>query len=131
MMTNRLVTYSDLRRTVAVMLIAASALFAPFGIAAASEEESLSNEPPETWTVAIEDMTLRGVISRWSQLAGWKLHWDAPIDVPIIESVEYRMPLASALSSLLTQVSEQGPVFQATFYSKNNVLRISAQPTLD
>lgn len=127
MMANQVLTWRHVYRLMAV-LVEAVALLTYCGTAIAGEDQESITPPPVVWAVAIEDRTVRGVISRWSHDAGWKLHWDVQIDLPIIESAEYRMPLADALAALLTEVAEQGPVLQATFYSKNNVLRVYAQP---
>lgn len=80
-----------------------------------------------TWDVRASDGTIRGVLSRWANTAGWQLVWDAPVDFSIDAQATLRGSFEDALQALVASLGRTSAPIQAILYRGNHVLRVVAQ----
>lgn len=79
------------------------------------------------WDVRVSDGTIRGVLSRWANTAGWQLVWDAPVDFSIDAQATLRGSFEDALQALVASLGRTSTPIQAILYRGNHVLRVVAQ----
>ncbi|CUJ76696.1 TcpQ domain-containing protein [Achromobacter sp. ACM04] len=82
--------------------------------------------PQPVYRAAPPDATLRAVLARWSDLAGWTFqpqHWAVDVDIPLSATAEFSGDFKSAVRELLgaTELAERP--LQPCFYG-NRVLRV-------
>lgn len=82
---------------------------------------------PLLWKVELKDRTLRGVLERWSQAAGWRLVWDVPVDYPIEATATLQGGFADAATALIEGMQGAEVPLRATLYEGNKVLRVVAK----
>ncbi|KKC10731.1 toxin co-regulated pilus biosynthesis Q family protein [Burkholderia pseudomallei MSHR1328] len=114
---------------------------APRGAAAAGRRRATAGQPPvadmpvadvplrtlPAWDVRVSDGTIRGVLSRWANTAGWQLVWDAPVDFSIDAQATLRGSFEDALQALVASLGRTSTPIQAILYRGNHVLRVVAQ----
>lgn len=79
----------------------------------------------QEWVISPTDGSLRVVLGKWSARAGWQLHWDAQVDVPITVSAVVRGDFREAVKSIFGSLSAADVNLSALMYSGNRVLRVT------
>ena len=78
------------------------------------------------WTIKTEDRTVRRVVERWSQQAGWTFgteHWAVESDLPVMAGASVKGDFRAAIRTLLSSSELTDTPLQPCFYS-NGVLRV-------
>lgn len=107
------------------------AAISPASVAAASAPLAASvpalapaAPPVQTWSIELSDRTVRGALTRWSQEAGWRLIWEAPVDFAVDAPATLTGTFDDALQSVISALSGTDAPVQAILYRGNKVLRI-------
>ena len=74
-----------------------------------------------TWE-ANEGDTLRGLLTKWSSMAGWKLLWNTNRNYTLSASVMFKGKFADVSSALIRAFARARPAPIATFYKGNRVI---------
>jgi hypothetical protein len=87
-----------------------------------------AGQPPAaaSYRVTIQDGTMRGVLSRWAQAAGWTFgprHWAVDADIPLAGNADLGGNFKAAVRELLKSTELADRPLQPCFYS-NRVLRV-------
>ncbi len=93
---------------------------APAGLAASSAL------PQPVYRAAPPDATLRAVLARWADLAGWTFqpqHWAVDVDIPLSATAEFSGDFKAAVRELLGATELAEKPLQPCFYG-NRVLRV-------
>lgn len=72
------------------------------------------------------DATLRAVLARWADAAGWTFqpqHWAVDVDIPLAASADFPGDFKSAVRGLLASTELADKPLQPCFYG-NRVLRV-------
>jgi hypothetical protein len=80
-----------------------------------------------TWRVEKEDRTLKGLLSRWSDSAGWQLVWELPVDYELHARAQVSGGFEDAVAAIATSLQNSDAPIKAIFYRGNNVLRVVAK----
>ena len=78
-------------------------------------------DPVEDW-LAEEGNTLKGLLSSWSQRAGWRLVWNSNRNYTLSAGAMFRGRFADVSSALIRSFARARPAPVATFYKGNRVL---------
>lgn len=79
---------------------------------------------PQVWNIALSDRTVRGALTRWTQQAGWRLIWEAPVDFAVDAPASVTGTFDEALQSVVGALAGTESPVQAILYRGNKVLRI-------
>jgi hypothetical protein len=90
-------------------------------MAAAPLAESPAAQPPQRWEVQLSDGTLSRALTRWADLAGLQLVWDAPLDKPAMRA-EYEGSFEEAVEKLMIDTKATAYELHACAY--RNAIRI-------
>lgn len=85
--------------------------------------------PDPQWLVTREDTTVRGVLERWSQHAGWQLVWELDVDYPIEAEASITSQFEVAVETLTKSLQGADVPPKAIIYRGNRVLRVVARGT--
>lgn len=106
-----------------------SGLVAPVTVGGASVLPSTSGmasaTPPQSWQITPADGTLRTALQAWAERAGWQLHWEAGVDVPVTVSATFTGDFREAVKGLFSALSASEVALNALLYTGNNVLRVT------
>ena len=83
--------------------------------------QSLTEDPVEDW-LAEEGKTLKGLLSEWSDRAGWRLIWNSNRNYTLTAGAMFRGRFADVSSALIRAFARARPAPVATFYKGNRVL---------
>ena len=75
----------------------------------------------EDW-LAEEGSTLKGLLTDWSERAGWRLIWDSNRNYTLAAGAMFRGRFADVSSALIRTFARARPAPVATFYKGNRVL---------
>lgn len=81
--------------------------------------------PAESWIVSPSDGTLRRVLAKWAARAGWQIHWEAPVDLPVTVTASFDGDFRSAVKGLFSSLSASEVNLSALLYTGNRVLRVT------
>lgn len=99
------------------------------GGAASTNTASLTAMPAspavQAWAITPADGTLRTALQSWAEKAGWQLHWEASVDVPITVSATFNGDFREAVKRLFSALSASDVALNALLYTGNNVLRVT------
>lgn len=76
---------------------------------------------PQRWEIQIADGTLSRALTRWADVAGLQLVWDAPLDKPAMRAV-YEGSFETAIEKLMIDTKATGYELHACAYL--NAIRI-------
>ncbi|MFD4839845.1 TcpQ domain-containing protein [Achromobacter sp. NPDC058515] len=82
--------------------------------------------PAALYRAAPPDATLRAVLARWADMAGWTFqpqHWAVDVDIPLSATAEFSGDFKSAVRGLLGATELADRPLQPCFYG-NRVLRV-------
>lgn len=79
------------------------------------------DDPVEDW-LAEEGSTLKGLLSDWSERAGWRLIWNTNRNYTLAAGAMFRGRFADVSSALIRTFARARPAPIATFYKGNRVL---------
>lgn len=89
-------------------------------------DETFHSPPPvRSWIVSPSDGTMRVVLSRWANTAGWQLVWDANVDVPLSVSADFQGEFRDAVKALFHSLTAADVNLNAMLYNGNRVLRVT------
>lgn len=105
-------------------VVVGAAAAAPSSITAAAGPAAVP-AAAQTWTITPAEGTLRTALQAWAEKAGWQLHWEAGVDVPITVSATFTGDFRTAVKALFSALSASEVALNALLYSGNNVLRVT------
>jgi hypothetical protein len=76
------------------------------------------------WHLSESDKTLKAVIERWAQEAGWRTFWDLGVDYPIVATASIGGSFEEAVSAVVRSMGHADVPPKAIFYRGNQVLRV-------
>ena len=82
---------------------------------------SSGDDAVEDW-LAEEGNTLKGLLSEWSERAGWRLVWNSNRNYTLAAGAMFRGRFADVASALIRNFARARPAPLATFYKGNRVL---------
>ncbi len=94
---------------------------------------SNSNETIDSEDDAVEDWlaeegnTLKGLLSEWSDRAGWRLVWNSNRNYTLGAGAMFRGRFADVASALIRNFARAQPAPMATFYKGNRVLVVETR----
>lgn len=80
--------------------------------------------PAESWLVSPADGTIRLALNRWASQAGWQLHWEAGVDLPVTVSASFAGSFRDAVQGLFGSLSAAEVNLTALLYNGNRVIRV-------
>lgn len=80
----------------------------------------------EDW-LAEEGSTLKGLLSEWSERAGWRLVWNSNRNYTLGAGAMFRGRFADVASALIRNFARATPAPMATFYKGNRVLVVETR----
>ncbi len=83
--------------------------------------DASADDPVEDW-LAEEGSTLKGLLSDWSERAGWRLIWNTNRNYTLSAGAMFRGRFADVASALIRTFARARPAPIATFYKGNRVL---------
>ena len=83
--------------------------------------QSSGEDPVEDW-LAEEGSTLKGLLTDWSERAGWRLIWNSNRNYTLAAGAMFRGRFADVSSALIRTFARAKPAPVATFYKGNRVL---------
>lgn len=86
-----------------------------------TSSQTLSEDPVEDW-LAEEGSTLKGLLTDWSERAGWRLIWNSNRNYTLAAGAMFRGRFADVSSALIRTFARAKPAPVATFYKGNRVL---------
>lgn len=86
-----------------------------------SSASSSGDDAVEDW-LAEEGATLKGLLSEWSERAGWRLVWNSNRNYTLGAGAMFRGRFADVASALIRTFARAQPAPMATFYKGNRVL---------
>ncbi len=86
-----------------------------------SSAQSSGEDPVEDW-LAEEGSTLKGLLTDWSERAGWRLIWNSNRNYTLAAGAMFRGRFADVSSALIRTFARARPAPVATFYKGNRVL---------
>jgi len=84
-------------------------------------QQSATDDPVEDW-LAQEGSTLKGLLTDWSERAGWRLIWNTNRNYTLSAGAMFRGRFADVSSALIRTFARARPAPIATFYKGNRVL---------
>ncbi len=84
-------------------------------------QQSVGEDPVEDW-LAEEGSTLKGLLTDWSERAGWRLIWNSNRNYTLAAGAMFRGRFADVSSALIRTFARAKPAPVATFYKGNRVL---------
>lgn len=94
------------------------------GAASAQQSAAVSAPPPQVWRISLADHTVRGALTRWTEEAGWRLIWEAPVDFAVDAPATVTGSFDDALQSVVSALAGSDSPVQAILYRGNKVVRI-------
>lgn len=88
--------------------------------------EFVGEDPVEDW-LAEEGNTLKGLLTDWSQRAGWRLIWNTNRNYTLSAGAMFRGRFADVSSALIRSFARARPAPLATFYKGNRVLVVETR----
>ena len=85
------------------------------------EQQTAGDDPVEDW-LAEEGSTLKGLLTDWSERAGWRLIWNTNRNYTLSAGAMFRGRFADVSSALIRTFARARPAPIATFYKGNRVL---------
>jgi hypothetical protein len=76
------------------------------------------------WDMDPRDKTLKTVVERWSQDAGWRTFWELDVDYPIVATASIDGSFEEAVSTVVRSMDHADVPLKAIFYRGNQVLRM-------
>lgn len=80
--------------------------------------------PANRWELSERDKTLKGVVERWAQDAGWRAFWELDVDYPIAATASIDGSFEEAVSTVVRSMDHADVPLKAIFYRGNQVLRM-------
>ena len=80
-----------------------------------------------TWDIAVTDVSLNAVLTRWAAIAGWQLVWELPVDYAVESRLTLSGTFEEAVEAVAHSMASVEEPMQAIFYKKNRVVRIVAK----
>lgn len=105
-------------------VVVGAAPAAPSSISAAAGPAAVP-AAAQIWTITPAEGTLRTALQAWAEKAGWQLHWEAGVDVPITVSATFTGDFRAAVKALFSALSASEVALNALLYTGNNVLRVT------
>ena len=84
-------------------------------------QQAAGEDPVEDW-LAEEGSTLKGLLTDWSERAGWRLIWNSNRNYTLAAGAMFRGRFADVSSALIRTFARAKPAPVATFYKGNRVL---------
>lgn len=84
-------------------------------------QQAGGEDPVEDW-LAEEGSTLKGLLTDWSERAGWRLIWNSNRNYTLAAGAMFRGRFADVSSALIRTFARARPAPVATFYKGNRVL---------
>ena len=84
-------------------------------------QQFAGEDPVEDW-LAEEGSTLKGLLTDWSERAGWRLIWNSNRNYTLAAGAMFRGRFADVSSALIRTFARAKPAPVATFYKGNRVL---------
>lgn len=78
----------------------------------------------QQWQVRRADVTVRRMLQRWGQEAGWQLVWDAPRDFPIETELQLSGRIEQVVSAVVESLAITDYPVQARINSELRIIRI-------
>lgn len=97
----------------------------PASTSTASLATTHDSSAVQAWAIMPADGTLRNALQSWAEKAGWQLHWEASVDVPITVSATFHGDFREAVKRLFSALSASDVALNALLYTGNNVLRVT------
>lgn len=85
------------------------------------DENNVTEDPVEDW-LAEEGKSLKGLLTEWSDKAGWRLIWNSNRNYTLTAGAMFRGRFADVSSALIRAFARARPAPIATFYKGNRVL---------
>lgn len=95
--------------------------------AAATPVEPAATAALSTWDIAVTDVSLNAVLTRWAAIAGWQLVWELPFDYALESRLTLSGTFEEAVEAVAHSMASVEEPMQAIFYKKNRVVRIVAK----
>lgn len=96
-------------------------------------EDNVSDDGTDSGDEAVEDWlaeegnTLRGLLTEWSERAGWRLVWKSNRNYTLSAGAMFRGRFADVSSALIRSFARARPAPLATFYKGNRVLVVETK----
>lgn len=78
----------------------------------------------QQWQVRRTDVTVRRMLQRWGQEAGWQLVWDAPRDFPVETELQLSGRIEQVVSAVVESLATTDYPVQARINSELRIIRI-------
>ncbi|UIN19844.1 toxin co-regulated pilus biosynthesis Q family protein [Herbaspirillum frisingense] len=78
----------------------------------------------QQWQVRRADVSVRRMLQRWAQEAGWQLLWDAPRDFPIETELQLSGRIEQVVSAVVESLATTDYPVQARINSELRIIRI-------
>ncbi|MDR6584076.1 hypothetical protein HBH1_04480 [Herbaspirillum sp. BH-1] len=78
----------------------------------------------QQWQVRRTDISVRRMLQRWGQEAGWQLVWDAPRDFPIETELQLSGRIEQVVSVVIESLATTDYPVQARINSELRIIRI-------
>ena len=78
----------------------------------------------QQWQVRRADVSVRRMLQRWAQEAGWQLVWDAPRDFPIETELQLSGRIEQVVSAVVESLATTDYPVQARINSELRIIRI-------
>jgi hypothetical protein len=78
----------------------------------------------QAWQVTRADRSLKSLLTRWSEIAGWQVSWELPVDYPLIGTKALVGEFQAAVEAVVTSMSAADFPFKVIFYKGNSVVRV-------
>ncbi|MEY3200965.1 MAG: hypothetical protein RIR70_515 [Pseudomonadota bacterium] len=106
------------------LVVASAVVTPPIVLAAAAAASSVQEAPPQAWTLAREDRTVRTALERWARQMEWNVSWEFPTDFQIEFNADFDGDFIDAVAKVVEGLSVPERPVRAEFYKGNRVLRI-------
>lgn len=78
----------------------------------------------QAWQVTRADRSLKSLLTRWSEAAGWQVSWELPVDYPLIGTQALAGDFQAAVEAVVISMSAADFPFKVIFYKGNSVVRV-------
>jgi hypothetical protein len=78
----------------------------------------------QAWQVTRADRSLKSLLTRWSETAGWQVSWELPVDYPLIGTKALAGEFQAAVEAVVSSMSAADFPFKVIFYKGNSVVRV-------
>jgi hypothetical protein len=79
------------------------------------------------WKLNLADGTVRTVLARWANEAGWQFIWEVPTDFTVDASATIHGSFEHALNAVVDALSGSQVPIQVVLYKGNHVMRVVAK----